>query len=232
MQVNNDLLNKFAKLVDNSAKEKETKATELYGKVTAIKPKAAKDEYEYYTVELNTGSADIPKSKCQCIAEITSTIIVGNDVLVRIEDGVGKIIKNLTISDQYSMTIIYMETAAGSFTPIIPDNVNAGGYYTGLINMQHTDGVIGWDTYSDYLSKGFKPSGLSAISLLSSVNGSEFDNVINDLPILPTTSMIDYQINDTEIQVTYGLGGAASHDNRKFKVALMVVMMRADLINE
>jgi hypothetical protein len=231
MQVNNDLLNKFAKLVDNYAQEKETKATELYGKVTAIKPKAAQDEYEYYTVELNTGSADIPKSKCQCIAEITSTILVGNDVLVRIEDGVGKIIKNLTISDQYSMAIVYMETAAGSFTPIGLDP-NAGGYYTGIINMQHTDGVIGWDTYSEYLSKGFKPSGLSAISLLSSVDGSEFDNVIKDLPILPTTSMIDYQINDTEIQVTYGLGGAASHDNRKFKVALMVVMMRADLINE
>lgn len=231
MQVNNDLLNKFAKLVDNSAQEKETKATELYGKVTAIKPKAANDEYEYYTVALNTGSTDIPKSDCQCIAEITSTIIVGNDVLVRIEDGVGKIIKNLTISDQYSMAIIYMETAAGNFTPIAQD-VNAGGYYTGIINMKHTDGVIGWDTYSEYLHKGFKPSGLSAISLLSSVNGSEFDNVINDLPILPTTSMIDYQINDTEIQVTYGLGGAASQDKRKFKVALMVVMMRADLINE
>lgn len=231
MQVNNDLLNKFAKLVDNSAKEKETKATELYGKVTAINRKTANDEYEYYTVALNTGSTDIPKSDCQCIAEITSTILVGNDVLVRIEDGVGKIIKNLTISDQYSMAIVYMETAAGKFTPIAQD-VNAGGYYTGIINMQHTEGVIGWDTYSDYLSKGFKPSGLSAISLLSSVNGSEFDNVINDLQILPTTSMIDYQINDTEIQVTYGLGGAASQDNRKFKVALMVVMMRADLINE
>ena len=240
MQVDNSLLNKFAKLVDNSEQNKQSVPTEIFGIVTTV----PSDEVDYYVVEPETATQGedgfngnvtgndntVPSAECQCYSDITDEIQQGDRVRIRIDSGKSAIIENMVKREVLpKMVICHVESQGGKYTPQDPEKEDppSQGYYTGTINSQSS----GWNTYAQYIQNGFKPTGLASVTLLVSKNNSEYKDITQDSGMLPTTAFAKYSISDEAISVTYALGVAAGTDNRKFKVALNVVMMRADFFN-
>lgn len=237
MQVDNSLLNKFAKLVDNSEQNKQSVPTEIFGIVTAV----PSGEVDYYVVEPETATQGVsgfngnvtgeentvPSAECQCYSDITDEIQQGDRVRIRIDSGKSTIIENMVKRGiPAKMVICHVESAGAKYKD---DNESAGhaGHYTGTINSQSS----GWNTYAQYIQNGFKPTGLSSITLLSSDTAQgTYSDIVNDIDILPTTHLVNYFINNDSISVTYSLGGAAKGEHY-FKVALDVVMMKADFFN-
>ena len=237
MQVDNSLLNKFAKLVDNSEQNKQSVPTEIFGIVTAV----PSGEVDYYVVEPETATQGVPdfngnvsgedntvpSAECQCYSDITDEIQQGDRVRIRIDSGKSTIIENMVKRGiPAKMVICHVESAGAKYKD---DNKSAGhaGHYTGTINSQSS----GWNTYAQYIQNGFKPTGLSSITLLSSDTAQgTYSDIVNDIDILPTTHLVNYFINNDSISVTYSLGGAAKGEHY-FKVALDVVMMKADFFN-
>ena len=237
MQVDNSLLNKFAKLVDNSEQNKQSVPTEIFGIVTAV----PSGEVDYYIVEPEIATQGIPgfngnvtgdnntvpSAECQCYSDITDEIQAQDRVKIRIDSGKSTIIENMVKREVLpKMVICHVESQGAKY---VDDNENAGhsGHYTGTINSQSS----GWNTYAQYISNGFKPTGLSSITLLSSnTEQGTYSDIINHINLLPTTHLVNYFINNDSISVTYSLGGAARGEHY-FKVALDVVLMRADFFN-
>lgn len=244
MQVDNSLLNKFAKLVDNSEQNKQSVPTEIFGIVTAV----PSGEVDYYVVEPETatqGAPDfngnvtgddntVPSAECQCYSDITDEIQVGDRVKIRIDSGKSTIIENMVKREVLpKMVICHVKSAGAKYTPQNPQQTDppSAGYYTGTISNETSTGVEGWTQYLQYLQQGFKPTGLASVTLLVSINDGDYDDITEDTGMLPTTAFAKYSISNDEISVTYALGGSAGNYNRKFKVALDVVLMRADFFN-
>lgn len=243
MQVDNSLLNKFAKLVDNSEQNKQSVPTEIFGIVTAV----PSGEVDYYVVEPETATQGVPgfngnvtsddkvpSAECQCYSDITDEIQVGDRVRIRIDSGKSTIIENMVKREVLpKMVICHVKSAGAKYTPQDPEKEDppSQGYYTGTISNQSSTGVEGWTQYLQYLQQGFKPTGLASVTLLVSKNNGEYKDITEDDGMLPTTAFAKYSINNEAISVTYALGVAAGTDNRKFKVALDVVLMRADFFN-
>lgn len=240
MQVDNSLLNKFAKLVDNSEQNKQSVPTEIFGIVTAV----PSGEADYYIVEPETategepgfngnvtGDDKVPSAECQCYSDITDEIQQGDRVRIRIDSGKSTIIENMVKREVLpKMVICNVKSAGAKYTN---DNDGAGnaGHYTGFIDSDHSAGVEGWTDYLQYLQQGFKPTGLASVTLLVSKNNGDYQDITKDTDMLPTTAFASYSIKNNEISATYALGGEANNDNRKFKVALDVVLMRADFFD-
>lgn len=240
MQVDNSLLNKFAKLVDNSEQNKQSVPTEMFGVVTSV----PSGEVDYYVVEPETATQGVPgfngnvtsddkvpSAECQCYSDITDEIQVGDRVRIRIDSGKSTIIENMVKRGIPAKMVIVQVKSAGASYHI--DNASAGnsGHYTGTISNEYSTGVDGWIDYLQYLQQGFKPTGLASVTLLVSKNDGAYNDITKDTDMLPTTAFASYSIKNNEISATYALGGEANNDNRKFKVALDVVMMKADFFN-
>lgn len=238
MQVDNSLLNKFAKLVDNSEQNKQSVPTEIFGVVTAV----PSGEVEYYVVEPETATQGVPgfngnvtgndntvpSAECQCNSDIIDEIQVGDRVRIKIDSGKSTIIENMVKREVLPKMVICKVKSAGKEYKIDNEAAGNAGHYTGTISNDSSTGVEGWTDYLQYLQKGFKPTGIASVTLLVSKNNGEYKDITEDTSMLPTTSFASYSIKNNAISATYALGGEANNNNRKFKVALDVVLMRAD----
>ena len=224
MQVTNELLQKFASIVNNTD-DNESTTLEFYGHVEGSEVDG------YWTVRpdaLTSENTSLEGLNDDNLVQCTSQVAVknGDQVRYKIDGTDAVIIENLKTPNGNDMIVLRL--ISPGMTPV-DDNPSAGHSGHVLYKFENTK----YTKLKEWVNKGYNVSGLSGTYVqISTDNGNtwkilwEDDNILK--AIGQTTSLLGWRINDNDVTVVYGCSGYMYNNGWKIKICVDIMLIPAN----
>lgn len=226
MQVTNELLQKFASMVNNTD-DTDSATLEFYGHIEGSEVDG------YWTVRpdaLTSENTSLESLDDDNLVQCTSQVAVknGDQVRYKIDGTDAVIIENLSMPNGNDMAIVHIESDP---MPYINDNPSAGNAGHLAFNLTNSN-------VTDLIAKGYRIIGLGSNYLKIrdiTVSGSKFKIIWEDADALanmcPTLAYLGCNMVKTDniptaIQVAYFVGGVAK-DRYNFIVCGDIIMAKS-----